>query len=127
MLKKINMIIIALLTIIIILSILPLNTSKALTDPITNPDAYRPGTNDKSNSLKFVEMGVDITNAIRTIGTIAAVIAIMVIGIKYMMGSTADKANYKETMIPYIIGAFMLFAIPTVINIIYKAIMALKY
>ena len=34
----------------------------------------------------------------------------MVIGIKYMMGSAEEKAEYKKTMLPYLIGAIILFA-----------------
>ena len=34
----------------------------------------------------------------------------MVLGIKYMMGSAEEKAEYKKTFIPYIIGAVLLFA-----------------
>jgi len=43
----------------------------------------------------------------------------MVLGIKYMMGSAEEKAEYKKTMIPYIIGAILLFAATTIANAIY--------
>jgi hypothetical protein len=38
------------------------------------------------------------------------------------MGSVGDKALYKETMIPYIIGAIMVFAIPNIIGILYEIV-----
>ena len=47
---------------------------------------------------------------IQVVGTIIAVGVLMVIGIKYMMGSAEEKAEYKKTMLPYIIGAVILFA-----------------
>ena len=51
-----------------------------------------------------------ILGIIQVVGTIVAVGVLMVIGIKYMMGSAEEKAEYKKTMIPYLIGAIILFA-----------------
>ena len=34
---------------------------------------------------------------------------LIVLGIKYMMGSTAEKAEYKKTLMPYFIGALLIF------------------
>lgn len=34
----------------------------------------------------------------------------MILGIKYMMGSAEERANYKRSMIPFVIGAILLFA-----------------
>ena len=36
-----------------------------------------------------------------------------------MYGGIESKANFKETMIPYIIGVFMTFAITTILQIVY--------
>ena len=52
---------------------------------------------------KFVDKLVKI---IQRIGTFVAVGALMVIGIKYMTGSLEEKAEYKRTMMPYLIGCF---------------------
>lgn len=56
------------------------------------------------------KLGNQIVGLIQTIGIIASVIILMIIGIKYMMGSAEEKAEYKKTMIPYLIGAVILFA-----------------
>lgn len=62
-------------------------------------------------SVDFVDklMGV-----IRTIGIFIAVGAIMIIGIKYMTGSLEEKANYKKSMLPYLIGCILLFGASTI-------------
>ena len=39
-----------------------------------------------------------------------------------MLGSAEEKANYKQTMIPYIIGVILVFSSSTLVNAIYKAI-----
>ncbi len=58
----------------------------------------------------FVNVGNNILGIIQVVGTIIAVGVLMVLGIKYMMGSAEEKAEYKKTMLPYIIGAVILFA-----------------
>lgn len=55
-------------------------------------------------------IGNSILGIIQVVGTIIAVGVLMVIGIKYMMGSAEEKAEYKKTMLPYLIGAIILFA-----------------
>ncbi len=51
----------------------------------------------------------NIVSIITTIGIIVAIIVLLVLGIKYMMGSAAEKAEYKKTMIPYLVGAVLIF------------------
>lgn len=53
-----------------------------------------------------------------TVASVIAVITFSVIGIKYMVGSVEEKAQYKKTLFPYLIGAIMVFGITTVIQII---------
>ena len=65
----------------------------------------------KKDAGKQVEgIGNSILGMIQVVGTIIAVGVLMVIGIKYMMGSAEEKAEYKKTMLPYLIGAIILFA-----------------
>ena len=47
-------------------------------------------------------------------------ILLLVIGIKYMMGSASEKAEYKKTMIPYIVGAVLIFAGTSLVRVIYS-------
>ena len=63
-----------------------------------------------------------IIGVIQTIGILIAVGVIMVLGIKYMMGSAEEKAEYKKTMVPYLIGAIVLFAASALAGGIYNMI-----
>ena len=59
------------------------------------------------DSLKKVS---DIVYNISLIlGIVVAVIIGLIIGIKLMIGSASEKAEYKKTMIPYLIGAILIF------------------
>ena len=61
-----------------------------------------------------------ILGVIKVIGTVVSVATLMVIGIKYMIGSVEEKAEYKKTLVPYIIGAGILFSGTLLPELIYK-------
>ena len=67
-------------------------------------------------------VGANIVSIITTIGIIVAVIVLLILGIKYMMGSASEKAEYKKTMIPYLIGAVLIFGA----SAIAKAVIAMS-
>ena len=69
-------------------------------------ELFNGGTADTSGIKGF---GANVVDIITTIGIIVAVVVLLVLGIKYMMGSAAEKAEYKKTMIPYLIGAVLIF------------------
>lgn len=52
----------------------------------------------------------DIYNILFTIAIVLAVAVGMVIGIQFMIGGAAEQAKVKETLIPYVIGVFVVFA-----------------
>lgn len=72
-----------------------------------------------ANTGDITTIGNKVMGIIQVVGTVAAVAIVMVLGIKYMMGSAEEKAEYKKTMISYIIGAVLLFAATTIANAIY--------
>ena len=73
---------------------------------------------DNTNDIAGV--GNKIMGILQVIGILTAVIILMVLGIKYMMGSAEEKAEYKKTMIPYLIGAVLIFAATTIANAVYN-------
>ena len=65
-------------------------------------------------------LGNKIIQIVSVIGSIASVIVSVVLGIKYMMGKKKKKAEYKKTLLPYIIGAAFVFAASTLASVIYN-------
>lgn len=63
-----------------------------------------------------------ILGGAQIIGVSLSVIILVVLGIKYMMGSAEEKAEYKKSMVPYLVGAVLIFAAPTIANIIYNIV-----
>ena len=69
---------------------------------------------------QFIEKVNVIVSVLEAVGVILSVIILIVIGIKYMLGSVEERADYKKTMIPYLIGAFMIFTVSLIPQIIFK-------
>lgn len=70
-------------------------------------------------SSKVKEMAGNLLGAIQAVGVVVSVVMLTVIGIKYMLGSIEERAEYKKTLFPYIVGAFMVFAVTTIPQLIY--------
>ena len=84
---------------------------------VLNPGGYEPwDTTTVSESNKLMELANNIIGPIKIIGSIISVIALVIIGIKYIL------AEYKETMKPYVIGAILLFGITNLLNIVVEIV-----
>lgn len=111
--KKIVLIIIALF--LVMVAIMP-SFSYAY-DPIEHPGSYKP-SGSAGNTSVITQKANNVLGAITTVGVIVSVVIILILGIKYMVGSVDEKAEYKKSMIPYLIGAALLFSASTVVSII---------
>ena len=68
----------------------------------------------------IVNFGRQVVSVVRVIGIVIAVIILLILGIKYMIGSAEERAEYKKTMVPYIVGAVLIFASTTLVQIVYE-------
>ncbi len=85
-----------------------------------DPNDYKPGGLNQSDTKEINKYGGRVAGIIQVVGTIVSVGAMMIIGIRYVLGSADEKAEYRERIIPYFIGAILLFGASNVVNIIYK-------
>lgn len=90
-------------------------------DPTKDIGAYDKIITDQSSN-KVMDMGNKIIGAIQLIGSIVSVLTLVVLGIKYMAGSVEERAEYKKTMMPYVVGAVMVFAITNLLKILENVI-----
>lgn len=90
--------------------------------------AITPGSlNAKYEGTQQIQtLGEKIMGIINTVGVVVAVVVLMILGIKYMMGSAEEKAEYKKTMIPYVIGAVLIFGATTIANMVFNFANGLK-
>ena len=92
---------------------------EAFVDPTTNPSYWEPSISD-DDELK--DKAGTVLGIINTVGIVCAVIVLAVLGVKYMLGSVEEKADLKKSMIPYVIGMFLLICATTLPNIIYNIV-----
>lgn len=84
-----------------------------------NPDNWKPtSTTVTSGTDRIQNIGNKIIGPIRILGSIISVVTLIIIGIKYILGSVEERAEYKKTMLPYVIGAVIVFAITNLLKII---------
>ena len=109
------MVTIAMMTILMVAMFL--NVYSYATTAAPNPNTF---TGDSSTSVTGIQtIGNQIITIVSTIGSIASVIVLVVLGLKYMMGSAEEKAEYKKTLMPYVIGAALVFAASAISGIIF--------
>lgn len=95
------------------------NMGEGTEEKTFNPEEYKPtSTSSVSGATRLEEIGNNIIGIVQVIGSISSVVALILIGIKYIMGSVEEKAEYKETLKPYLIGAIMLFGITNLLGIV---------
>lgn len=59
-----------------------------------------------------------IYNILLGVSMVIAVIVGIILGIKYMMASSEDKAQIKETLIPYVVSCVIMFGAFTIWKIV---------
>ena len=63
-----------------------------------------------------------IYNILLGVSMVIAVIVGIILGIKYMMSSTEEKAEVKETLIPYVVSCVVMFGAFTIWKIVINII-----
>ena len=114
--KKMSKVISVLLVVMMLISAgsTILAAVQGVSDPATLTGQTVQGTD------KITTLGNQIITILTIVGTVASVIVLIVLGLKYMMGSAEEKAEYKKTMMPYVIGAALVFAASAIAGILYN-------
>lgn len=111
-----------LITIFIIMCIITLNANISNAFSITelNGSITKDTNGDPIDTTKLTTMGNQALTVVSTIGSIVSAIVLIVLGIKYMTGSVEEKASYKKSLLPYFIGAVLIFGASTIYTIMYN-------
>ena len=114
--KKTSKIIVALA---IIFTILAIGVMSYAADAGTLLESLDGKTGVSVEQGKITNLGNSIIAVVRIVGVVVAVVILLILGIKYMMGSAEEKADYKKSMIPYIVGAVLVFASTAIVGVVY--------
>lgn len=96
------------------------SSSDLTSSGVINPGNFEPPALTDEDTKDIMSKGATIVSVIRVIGIIVTVVSLMLMGIKYMTGSIEEKADYKKSMIPYIIGVFIFFALTQLLGVVIK-------
>lgn len=114
--KKTSKIIVALA---IIFTILAIGVMSYAADAGTLLESLDGKTGVTVEQTNIKNLGNSIIAVVRIVGVVVAVVILLILGIKYMMGSAEEKADYKKSMIPYIVGAILVFASTAIVGVVY--------
>ena len=82
-----------------------------------NPASYKGNSNVGTSGIENI--GNQVITIVSVVGSVVSVVILVVLGLKYMMGSAEEKAEYKKTLIPYLVGACLVFAASAIAGIVF--------
>lgn len=74
---------------------------------------------DPANS-GATEIASKIISWIWIISVIVAVVVLMYTGLKFIVGSTQEKAEYKKSLVPIVVGVAILVFATTIVNVLFS-------
>lgn len=92
-------------------------SSSEFKDPTEDPDYWKPVA---SQETELAEKAGVLLGVINVLGVVSAVIALVLLGMKYFLGSVQEKAEFKNSFGIYILGIVLLVLCTTLPNIIYN-------
>lgn len=83
-------------------------------DPETFEPTYYTDLSETEN------LGEIILGYITNIAAVSSVVIIAFLGLKFMVGSVEQRAEYKKSFIPLIVGIFLVLGTSTIMNILWN-------
>ena len=78
-----------------------------------------PKNQDGDETEDIRGMVAKVINLIRNIAVIGGVLLLTIIGFKYMLGSAEEKADYKKSLIPLVVGIIVVMAASQIMSMIF--------
>ena len=100
-------------------NVLAASTSKA-SGLISNIEKATNDAESKVDTSKFVSTAGKIIVLLRNFSIIAGVILIIVLGVKYMMGSVEQKSDYQKSFVPLVIGIILVIGATSIASFLFS-------
>lgn len=104
--KSIKILSVLMMAIMMVMTVTPVFASNQIT-PI-----------EPTNTGNILQLAGKILGFLQWIALIGGTIIIAILGIKYMMGSLEERADYKKSFIPLIVGIIVVMGAVTIANLI---------
>lgn len=70
---------------------------------------------------KIKDIGSKVLSILTIIGIVVSVVVIAGLGIKYITGSAEEKADYKKSFVPLLVGMILLLGASSIANFLINA------
>ena len=104
--KSIKILLVLMMSIMMVMTVTPVFASNQIT-PVP-----------PTNTGNILQLAGKILGFLQWIALIGGTIIIAILGIKYMMGSLEEKAQYQKSFIPLIVGIVVVMGAVTIANLI---------
>lgn len=102
----------------LVIAVMLISTVTPVFGSMIQPGSITPSyDNTATNDLQSI--AGKVMGLIRNIAVIAGVILLMVIGVKFMMGSAEEKAEYKKSLVPLVVGIVVVMAATQIVTMIF--------
>lgn len=91
---------------------------------ISDPNSFEPTTGYSDDTSELERIVGIVLQVIRVVAVIFSVVGISIIGFKIMLGSIEEKSEYKQKLIPFIIGCVILVSSTIIVQLLYNVINA---
>lgn len=85
-----------------------------------NPDEYKPSDPSLAEDSSVKTIAGKIIGGLQGIGSIVSVLVLVIAGVKYMISSVEEKAEYKQKFIYYVVGSILVFSVSNISALIYN-------
>ncbi len=85
------------------------SSTESIEDLISDADSFVEKGSIKYEDANLQKLSTTLYNMLLSVGVAIALIVGIIIGIKYMMASVEEKANYKQMLVPYFVGCIVVF------------------
>lgn len=105
------------LFIIIFIFVLAFCETISFAGDVINPNTYK--TDIKySDATEIFDKGAVVIGVLRNIAAVVSILSLTIIGIRYMVGSVEQKAEYKQTMLPVVIACLLIGSLSAILALI---------
>lgn len=106
---------------IMLVAVVSVPVHASLTSQLTQlEDDMKNPSNQAADETKDIRaMVAKVINLIRNVAVIGGVLLLTIIGFKYMLGSAEEKADYKKSLIPLVVGIVVVMAASQIMSMIF--------
>ena len=81
---------------------------------------YKHFTVEENIDSRVGTLGSNLSTTLIVGGAIISVIAIMILGLKYIFAGATEKAEYMKHMLPIMVGIILMGGIVSIVGLLYK-------